>query len=78
VLAADPGPADGLAADRAPAARARSERQLAEALAADRTTAEPRPGTDWEAEDAPPRGSARPKGGLAAAVARDLGRKGKS
>jgi hypothetical protein len=78
VLAADRGSADGLAADRPPAARARSERQLAEALAADRTAAEPRPGADWEAEDVAPRGSARPKGGLAAAVERDLGRKGKS
>ena len=59
-------------------ARSRSERRLAEALAADRTAAEPRPGTDWETEDAAPRGSARPKGGLAAAVERDPGRKGKS
>lgn len=62
--------------------RSRSERRLAEALAADRPAAEPVPEADWEAADAAPRGSVRPKGGLAAAVeresARESGRKGKS
>lgn len=74
-------PSERPASERRPAdgrERSHSERRLAEALAADRTAAEPWPEADWEAADAAPRGSARPKGGLAAAVERESGRKGKS